>query len=116
LNNNCSQSKELADEQLYIGTAPSESLEMYLKAIWQISERGNEAKVSSIAKLLNIRQHSVVNMLHKLNEENFLDYSKENNSIRITIREMQIASRMIRNTRKCCESGLKYQGQPSNGI
>jgi DtxR family Mn-dependent transcriptional regulator len=38
-------------------------------------------------------------MLHKLNEENFVDYSKENNSIRITIRGERIASRMIRNTR-----------------
>lgn len=167
--NNSNQSKARTDEELYIGTARSESLEMYLKAIWHISERGNEVKVSSIAKLLNIRQPSVVNMLHKLNEENFVDYSKENNSIRITIRGEQVARRMIRNTRlleilmrdslridideemvcgiehhmkdaftdalctllkhpvecphghpippgKCCHSGLKYEGQQSNGI
>jgi DtxR family Mn-dependent transcriptional regulator len=99
LNNNSNQFKGHAEEELYIGTARSESLEMYLKAIWQISERGNEVKVSSIAKLLNIRQPSVVNMLHKLNEENFVDYSKKSNPIRITIRGEQIARRMIRNTR-----------------
>ncbi|MGH9964958.1 MAG: hypothetical protein ACRD5E_09065, partial [Nitrososphaeraceae archaeon] len=49
-----------------------------------IGERGYEVKVSSIARLLNIRQPSVVNMLHKLNEENFVEYSKENIAIRIT--------------------------------
>jgi DtxR family transcriptional regulator, Mn-dependent transcriptional regulator len=99
LNNESSQSKKYADEELYIGTARYESLEMYLKAIWHIGERGNEVKVSSIAKLLNIRQPSVVNMLHKLNEENFVEYSKENIAIRITAKGEQIARQMIRNTR-----------------
>ena len=64
---------------------------MYLKAIWHIGERGKEVKVSSIAKLLNIRQPSVVSMLHKLNDENFVEYSKENISIRITAKGEQIA-------------------------
>jgi DtxR family Mn-dependent transcriptional regulator len=72
---------------------------MYLKAIWHIGERGKEVKVSSIAKLLNIRQPSVVSMLHKLNDENFVEYSKENISIRITAKGEQIARHMIRNTR-----------------
>jgi DtxR family transcriptional regulator, Mn-dependent transcriptional regulator len=99
LNNNSSQSKKSVDEELYIGTARSESLEMYLKAIWHIGERGKEVKVSSIAKLLNIRQPSVVSMLHKLNDENFVEYSKENISIRITAKGEQIARHMIRNTR-----------------
>lgn len=99
MDNESSQSKKCADEELYIGTACSESLEMYLKAIWHIGERGNEVKVSSIAKLLNIRQPSVVNMLHKLNEENFVEYSKENIAIRITAKGEQIARQMIRNTR-----------------
>jgi DtxR family Mn-dependent transcriptional regulator len=99
LKNNTSQSKEFDDEELFIGTARSESLEMYLKAIWHIAERGNEVKVSSIAKLLNIKQPSVVNMLHKLNDEDFVDYSKANISIRITPKGRQIARKMIRNTR-----------------
>jgi DtxR family Mn-dependent transcriptional regulator len=43
-------------EELYIGTAESEHIEMYLKAIWYISERREEIKVSSIAKLLNVTQ------------------------------------------------------------
>ena len=38
-------------EELYIDTAEAEHVEMYLKAIWSISERKEEVKVSSIAKL-----------------------------------------------------------------
>jgi len=72
---------------------------MYLKAIWHIRERGKEVKVSSIAKLLNIRQPSVVSMLHKLNDENLVEYSKENILIRMTTKGEQIARHMIRNTR-----------------
>lgn len=95
MNNDSSPLKKSADEELYIGTARSESLEMYLKAIWHIRERGNEVKISSIAKLLNIRQPSVVNMLHKLNEEDFVVYSKENIPIRTTSKGEQIARQMI---------------------
>ena len=58
-------------EELYIGTAESEHIEMYLKAIWHLRERGEKPKVSSIAKLLNIRQPSVVEMLRKLKEAEF---------------------------------------------
>ena len=64
------------DEELYVGTAESEHIEMYLKAIWYIRERGEEIKVSSIAKLLNVTQPSVVQMLRKLNQSRFVCYSK----------------------------------------
>ena len=47
------------DEELFIGTAESEHIEMYLKAIWHIKEKKQEVKVSSIAKMLNISQPSV---------------------------------------------------------
>lgn len=43
-------------EELYLGTAESEHIEMYLKAIWHIRERKEKVKVSSIAKILNVRQ------------------------------------------------------------
>jgi DtxR family Mn-dependent transcriptional regulator len=56
------------DEELFLGTAESEHVEMYLKAIWHIRERKEKVKVSSIAKILNVRQPSVVQMLHKLND------------------------------------------------
>jgi len=65
-------------EELYIGTAESEHIEMYLKAIWYISERREEIKVSSIAKLLNVTQPSVVQMLHKLDNDNLVKYRKGN--------------------------------------
>ena len=55
------------EEPLYLGTAESEHIEMYLKAIWYIREKGEEVKVSTIAQLLNVTQPSVVQMFNKLN-------------------------------------------------
>jgi DtxR family Mn-dependent transcriptional regulator len=75
-------------EELYVGTAESEHIEMYLKAVWYIRERGEEVKISSIAKLLNVKQPSVVQMLHKLN--NVVEMTEEGESI---------GKQMIRNTR-----------------
>jgi hypothetical protein len=43
------------EESLYIDTAEAESVEMYLKAIWYIRERGKDVKVSSIAKLIGCK-------------------------------------------------------------
>ena len=63
------QKKDEEEEQLYIGTAESEHIEMYLKAIWYIRERGKEVKVSSIANLLKIKQQPpVVQRIHKLDD------------------------------------------------
>ena len=92
------KSEHERQEELYIGTAESEHIEMYLKAIWYIRERGEEVKVSSIAKLLNIRQPSVVQMLHKLNDANLVDYNK-GNIVRMTAAGNRIGKQMIRNTR-----------------
>jgi DtxR family Mn-dependent transcriptional regulator len=88
----------LGEEELYIGTAESEHVEMYLKAIWYIRERGEEVKVSSIAKLLNVKQPSVVQMLRKLDEANLVEYSK-GNMVRMTTEGERIGKQMIRNTR-----------------
>jgi DtxR family Mn-dependent transcriptional regulator len=88
----------LGEEELYIGTAESEHVEMYLKAIWYIRERGEEVKVSSIAKLLNVKQPSVVQMLRKLDEGNLVEYSK-GNMVRMTTEGERIGKQMIRNTR-----------------
>jgi DtxR family Mn-dependent transcriptional regulator len=85
-------------EQLYVGTAESEHIEMYLKAIWCIRERGEEVKVSSIAKVLNIRQPSVVEMLQKLNDSNLVRYQK-GSLVQLTTEGNRIGKRMIRNTR-----------------
>lgn len=88
----------LGEEELYIGTAESEHVEMYLKAIWYIRERGEDVKVSSIAKLLNVKQPSVVQMLRKLDEANLVEYSK-GNMVRLTSEGERIGKQMIRNTR-----------------
>jgi DtxR family transcriptional regulator, Mn-dependent transcriptional regulator len=87
------------DEELFIGTAESEHIEMYLKAIWHIKEKKQEVKVSSIAKMLNISQPSVVQMLHKLNEEKLVSYEKGNNTMKMTSEGEKIGKRMVRNTR-----------------
>lgn len=87
------------DEELFIGTAESEHIEMYLKAIWHIKEKKQEVKVSSIAKMLNISQPSVVQMLHKLNDEKLVYYEKGNNTMKMTSEGEKIGKRMVRNTR-----------------
>ena len=88
----------MGEEELYIGTAESEHVEMYLKAIWYIREKGEDVKVSSIAKLLNVKQPSVVQMLRKLDEANLVVYSK-GNMVRLTSEGERIGKQMIRNTR-----------------
>ena len=64
------------DEVLFVGTAEAEHVEMYLKAIWHIKERNEPVKISTIAKMLNIRQPSVVQMLKKLNLQQLVEYNK----------------------------------------
>lgn len=86
-------------EELYLGTAESEHIEMYLKAIWHIRERKEKVKVSSIAKVLNVRQPSVVQMLHKLNDANLVKYVKGNAVMKLTTEGEKIGEQMIRNTR-----------------
>ena len=85
-------------EQLYVGTAEAEHVEMYLKAMWSISESGQELKVSSIAKILNVTQPSVVQMLHKLNDSLLIDY-KKGSIVTLTKEGEKIGKKMIRNTR-----------------
>ena len=89
--------KSGSDEELFIGTAESEHIEMYLKAIWYIRERGDEVKISSIAKLLNVTQPSVVQMLRKLNGSNLVRYGK--GYVELTAEGDRIGKQMIRNTR-----------------
>ena len=87
------------EESLHIDTAEAESVEMYLKAVWYIREQGKDVRVSSIAKLLNVKQPSVVQMLHKLNEANLVEYSAGRNLVRMTPGGEKIGKQMIRNTR-----------------
>lgn len=84
-------------EQLFVGTAEAEHMEMYLKAIWHILEQGEEIKINSIARILNIRQPSVVQMLKKLNRQKLVEYDKID--VLLTPQGREIATKMIRNSR-----------------
>jgi DtxR family Mn-dependent transcriptional regulator len=87
------------DVELFVGTAELEHIEMYLKAIWHIREKKEQVKVSSIAKILNVTQPSVVQMLHKLNDSKLVEYRKGNTIMEMTLEGEKIGERMIRNTR-----------------
>ena len=87
----------LDEETLFVGTAEAEHVEMYLKAIWHIKERGEDVKISTIAKMLNIRQPSVVQMLKKLNLKNIVNYNKA--GVRLTEDGERIGASMMRNSR-----------------
>ena len=87
----------LKEETLFVGTAEAEHVEMYLKAIWHIRERGDDVKISTIAKILNIRQPSVVQMLKKLNGKNLVEYNKA--GVNLTEEGEKIGASMLRNSR-----------------
>jgi len=90
------------DEILFVGTAEAEHVEMYLKAIWHIKERGDPVKISTIAKMLNVRQPSVVQMLKKLNKA----------GVTLTESGERVGSSMMRNSRLLevlMESALKVE-------
>ena len=85
------------DEVLFVGTAEAEHVEMYLKAIWHIKEKDEPVKISVIARMLNVRQPSVVQMLKKLNEKELVEYNKA--GVFLTETGEKIGSSMMRNSR-----------------
>ena len=85
------------DEVLFVGTAEAEHVEMYLKAIWHLKERNDSIKISTIAKMLNVRQPSVVQMLKKLNEKELVEYNKA--GVTLTESGENVGSNMMRNSR-----------------
>ena len=88
----------MADEEvLFVGTAEAEHVEMYIKAIWHITEVGDEVKISTIAKKLHVRQPSVVQMLKKLKRMKLVNYTKA--GVSLTGEGEAIGSKMVRNSR-----------------
>ena len=85
------------DEVLFVGTAEAEHVEMYLKAIWHIKEKNEPVKISIIAKMLNVRQPSVVQMLKKLNVKELVEYNKA--GVILTETGEKVGSSMMRNSR-----------------
>ena len=88
---------DVDQEVLFVGTAEAEHVEMYLKAIWHIKEKGDPVKISTIAKMLNVRQPSVVQMLKKLNSQKLVNYTKA--GVTLTEEGEKIGASMIRNSR-----------------
>jgi len=101
---------EKDDEILFVGTADAEHIEMYLKAIWHIKEKGGDVKISTIAKMLSVRQPSVVQMLKKLNGKNLVNYNKA--GVKLTEEGQLVGASMMRNSRVLevlMESQLKVE-------
>jgi len=98
------------EEMLFVGTAVAEHTEMYLKAIWHLMERGEQCKINSIAKMLNIKNPSVIQMLKKLRGRDLIVYNK--NGIKLTESGQKIGTTMMRNSRLLevmMESALKVK-------
>jgi len=84
-------------EILFVGTADAEHIEMYLKAIWHLKEKKEAVKISTIAKILSVRQPSVVQMLKKLNGKNLVNYNKA--GVKLTEEGQKVGANMMRNSR-----------------
>ena len=100
----------MKEEILFVGTADAEHTEMYLKAIWHLRERGERCRINSIAKMLNITEPSVVQMLKKLSEQGLVVYNK--NGVKLTESGQQVGATMMRNSRLLevmMESALKVE-------
>ncbi len=87
----------MKEEVLFVGTADAEHTEMYIKAMWHLLERGEQCRINSIAKMLNIKQPSVIQMLRKLSEQGLVVYNK--NGIKLTESGQEIGTTMMRNSR-----------------
>ena len=98
MNANITEAQPGGLERLYLETADSEHIEIYLKAMWRILEKGEEIKVVSIAKILDVKP-SVVQMLHKLNDLKLIKYQVGSSSIRLASKGERIGQHMMRNTR-----------------
>ena len=100
----------LSQEVLFVGTAEAEHVEMYLKAIWHMKEKNQPVKISTIAKMLNIRQPSVVQMLKKLNSQKLVNYNKA--GVTLSEEGERVGAMMMRNSRLLevlMESALKIE-------
>ena len=84
-------------EILFVGTADAEHIEMYLKAIWHLKERKEDVKISTIAKILSVKQPSVVQMLKKLNVRKLVNYNKA--GVILTEEGQKVGANMMRNSR-----------------
>ena len=85
------------NEKLFVGTASDEHVEMYLKAMWLIKENNESIKVSTVANLLRIRQPSVVQMMKKLDDLDYVKYKKFD--IALTEKGEKLGASVVRKSR-----------------
>ncbi len=100
----------MKEEMLFVGTADAEHREMYIKAIWHLLEHDEQCRINAIAKMLNVTEPSVIQMLKKLNGQGLIVYNK--NGIKLTESGQEIATTMMRNSRLLevmMESALKVK-------
>ena len=84
-------------EKLFVGTASDEHVEMYLKAMWLITENNDPIKISTVANLLSIRQPSVVQMMKKLSDMDYVKYKKFD--IELTKKGERTGANIVRKSR-----------------
>ena len=85
-------------EHLFIEPVETEHSEMYIKAIYLLEESDETpAKVTSVAKLLNVSAPSVVEMLQRLKALGFVKYSRK--GAVLTKKGLDVGRRIIRNYR-----------------
>jgi len=82
--------------------------EEYLEAIYDIQRRGKVAKTGDIAKILKVRPSSVTEMLIKLKERGYIDYSPYRGAI-LTKSGEEIAERIKKNY-QIASSFFRYIG------
>ena len=85
------------DERLFVGTSSGEHVEMYLNAMWLIKEDDEPIKVSTVARLLRIRQPSVVQMMKRLDMIGYVKYKKFD--ITLTGKGEKIGASIVRKSR-----------------
>jgi DtxR family Mn-dependent transcriptional regulator len=77
---------------------PPRSVEDYLKAIYDLSKNGNPVSTTDLSKMLNVAPASVTEMLKKLSEKNYIQYSPYHGTT-LTSAGKQIAEKMARKHR-----------------
>ena len=85
------------NEKLFVGTSSDEHVEMYLKAMWLITESNDPIKISTVANLLSIRQPSVVQMMKKLADMDYVKYKKFD--IELTEKGEKLGASIVRKSR-----------------
>ncbi|MFH1788236.1 MAG: metal-dependent transcriptional regulator [Candidatus Altiarchaeota archaeon] len=77
---------------------PGEFKEEYLEAIFDLTEKGDSAKTSDIAKRMKVADASVTEMLGKLSEEGFVEY-KPYHGTTLTKKGLKVATKIKRKHR-----------------